>query len=185
MSMMTGLENSNNSIGLMEAKGLNRKGFSTNVVKRKAVGPVIAMTDGSMSEEDEPSYNEDVNGENSNGDGKSISRLYKVIIGAKGLDQEKHVATSQLHEERLKLQSEAFELEKQRFKWLRYCNKKDRELQRLRLENKRKALENKQSILQLRQKELEISYRRSYSPLETLHGIDRLQGKVQIDMCNH
>ncbi|KAE8668668.1 ADP/ATP carrier 2 isoform 1 [Hibiscus syriacus] len=51
----------------MEAKGLNWKGFSTDVSKGKGVGPVIAVTDGSMSEEDEPSYNEDGNGENSSG----------------------------------------------------------------------------------------------------------------------
>ncbi|KAK8697468.1 hypothetical protein V6N13_113616 [Hibiscus sabdariffa] len=92
----------------------------------------------------------------------------------------------QLHEERVSLQSEAFELEKQRFKWLRYCNKKDRELQRLMLENQRVTLENKQSILQLKQKELEVGYRKSDSSLEpTSHSIDRLQGKGQMDKCSH
>ncbi|KAE8687138.1 putative ADP,ATP carrier protein [Hibiscus syriacus] len=406
MFMMTDLENSNHTIGLMEAKGLNWKGFSTNVVKVKGVGPIISMTDGSMSEEDEPNYNEDGNGENSNGgkckDGwpwkrmkwtDNVVRLLIAVVscvgddgmieGAEGLKRKSgflqkkgkwktvskimiskgsHVSPQQcedkfndmnkrykklndilgrgtscrvvenpslmdsmphlsrkakedvkkilsskhlfyqemcayhngqsipncqdldlqgcilpkrclkdnnrseeeeddsednddemdneddnnaicgerihelnerkkasaeeghfqpqcaghdnfdleigvfqdstrssfvrkdwikrqmlqLHEERVKLQSEAVELEKQRLKWLRYCDKKDRELQRLRLENERTALENKQSILQLRQKELEIGYRRSDSSLEpTSHGIDRLQGEGQIDMCNH
>ncbi|XP_022729289.1 uncharacterized protein LOC111284697 [Durio zibethinus] len=92
----------------------------------------------------------------------------------------------QLQEERVNLQTEAFELEKQCFKWLRYCNKKDRELERLRLENERMRLENEQSILQLRQKELEVGYRRSDASLDpTSLGIDRLQGKDQIDTGRH
>ncbi|CAB4278229.1 unnamed protein product [Prunus armeniaca] len=38
----------------------------------------------------------------------------------------------QLLEQRVGFQAEALELEKQRYKWLRYCSKKDRELERLR-----------------------------------------------------
>lgn len=92
----------------------------------------------------------------------------------------------QLQEERVNLEAEAFELEKQRFKWLRYCNKKDRELERLRLENERMRLENEQSVLHLRKKELEAGYRRSDASLDpTSLGIDRLQGRDQIDIDRH
>ncbi|XVF47411.1 hypothetical protein PTKIN_Ptkin03bG0107000 [Pterospermum kingtungense] len=92
----------------------------------------------------------------------------------------------QLQEDRVNLEAEAFELEKQRFKWLRYCNKKDRELERFRLENERLRLENEQSVLQLRKKELEAGFRRSDAPLDpTSLGIDRMQGREQIDTGRH
>ncbi|KAK6272708.1 PREDICTED: uncharacterized protein LOC18589797 [Theobroma cacao] len=92
----------------------------------------------------------------------------------------------QLQEERVNLQVEGFELEKQRFKWLRYCNKKGRELERLRLENERMRLENERSLLQLRQKELEVGFRSSDASLDpTSLGIDRLQSRDQIDLGRH
>ncbi|KAG8488760.1 hypothetical protein CXB51_016786 [Gossypium anomalum] len=65
--MMTGLGNEHLSTGLTEAKGSSQKGFPMNFGKGKGVSPVIAITDGSMSEEDEPSYNEDGNGEKCKG----------------------------------------------------------------------------------------------------------------------
>ncbi|KAG7950939.1 hypothetical protein I3843_13G142900 [Carya illinoinensis] len=89
----------------------------------------------------------------------------------------------QLEEQRVSFQAEAFELEKQRFKWLRYCSKKDRELERLRLENERMKLENERRVLQLRQKELEIDLRRSEASIgHTSVGIERLQGRDHIDL---
>ncbi|XP_022753576.1 uncharacterized protein LOC111301840 [Durio zibethinus] len=412
MIMTTGLENEHRSIGLMEAKGTNPKGCSMNFGKGAEVSPIITMTNGSMSEEDEPSYNEDGNGENSNGgkgkkrspwqrmkwtdnvvrlliavvacvgdDGmiegveglqrksgivqkkgkwKTVSKImiskgchvspqqcedkfndlnkrYKKLndilgrgtscrvvenpslmdsmphLSAKAKDDVKKILSSkhlfyqemcayhngqripncqdldllgcsipierclkdnngsdeeedegnddsedddeidkeddnnavceeegigELHErkkasaeeghfwsesagkdsfkvemagifqdparsslerkewikrqmlqrqeERVNLQAEAFDLEKQRFKWLRYCNKKDRELESLRLENERMRLENEQRILQLRQRELEVGYRRSDASLDpTSLGIDRLQSRDQIDMGWH
>ncbi|XP_065866636.1 uncharacterized protein [Euphorbia lathyris] len=90
----------------------------------------------------------------------------------------------QLLEHRVNIQAEAFELEKQRFKWLRYCHKKDREFERLRLENERMRLENEQSILQMRQKQLEMDIRNSETSPASL-GIERLQGRDQIDLCRH
>lgn len=92
----------------------------------------------------------------------------------------------QVEEQRVNIQAEALELEKQRFRWLRYCSKKDRELERLRLENERMNLENERKILQLRQKELELDLRRSDASLEHASvGIDRLQGRDQIDLGRH
>ncbi|GMN26391.1 hypothetical protein TIFTF001_001288 [Ficus carica] len=89
----------------------------------------------------------------------------------------------QVEEQRVNIQAEALELEKQRFRWLRYCSKKDRELERLRLENERMNLEIERKILQLRQKELELDMRRSDASLEHASvGIDRLQGRDQIDL---
>ncbi|MBA0732590.1 hypothetical protein Gogos_016667 [Gossypium gossypioides] len=67
MVMMTALGNEHRSTGLMEAKGSSQKGFPMNFGKGKGISPVIAITDGSMSEEDEPSYNEDGNGEKCKG----------------------------------------------------------------------------------------------------------------------
>ncbi|EXB93287.1 hypothetical protein L484_015274 [Morus notabilis] len=92
----------------------------------------------------------------------------------------------QLEVQRVNVQAEALELEKQRFRWLRYCSKKDRELERLRLENERMKLENERKVLQLRQKELELDLRRSEASLEhSSLGIDRLQGRDQIDLGRH
>ncbi|KAF5748760.1 putative transcription factor [Tripterygium wilfordii] len=88
-----------------------------------------------------------------------------------------------LQEQRVNFQAQAFELEKQRLKWLRYCSKKDRELERLRLENERMKLENEHRVLQLRQKELEMKSRRSEAFMgHTSSGSDRLQGRDQIDL---
>lgn len=88
----------------------------------------------------------------------------------------------QLQEQRVGFQAEALELEKQRYKWLRYCSKKDRELERLRLENERMKLENERKVLQLRQKELEIDLRRSDASLEPSSlGL----GRDQIDLGRH
>ncbi|EEF48877.1 transcription factor, putative [Ricinus communis] len=92
----------------------------------------------------------------------------------------------QLLEQRVSIQAQAFELEKQRFKWLRYCSKKDKEFEKLRLENERMRLENEQSVLQLRQKQLEMDLRSSESSRDpTSLGIDRLQGRDQIDLGRH
>lgn len=89
----------------------------------------------------------------------------------------------QLEEQKVSFLAQAFELEKQRFKWLRYCSKKDRELERLRLENERMKLENERRVLQLRQKELELDFRRPEASIDpTSVGIDRLQGREQIDL---
>ncbi|KAL3599698.1 hypothetical protein D5086_007616 [Populus alba] len=92
----------------------------------------------------------------------------------------------QLLEQRVNIKAQAFELEKQQFKWLRYRSKKDKEFERLRLENERKRLENRQSAFQLRQKQLEMGFRSSepaYDP--TSLGIDRVQGRDQIDLGRH
>ncbi|KAM1807601.1 hypothetical protein ACFX11_030581 [Malus domestica] len=88
----------------------------------------------------------------------------------------------QLQEQRVSFQAEALEIEKQRYKWLRYCSKKDRELERLRLENERMKLENERRVLQLRQKELEIDLRRSEASLEPSSlGL----GRDHIDLGRH
>ncbi|KAM7523392.1 hypothetical protein LguiA_013294 [Lonicera macranthoides] len=62
MNAMTGLEDDPSS-AFMEGKGVNLKGFSMNFGKGKVVSPV----NNNMSEDDEPSFNEDGNGENFNG----------------------------------------------------------------------------------------------------------------------
>lgn len=92
----------------------------------------------------------------------------------------------QLQEQKVSFQAHALELEKQHFKWLRYCSKKDWELERLRLENERMKLENERMVLLLREKELEIDFRRSEVSIDpTPVGIDRLQGRDQIDLGRH
>ncbi|KAI4322083.1 hypothetical protein L6164_021805 [Bauhinia variegata] len=84
----------------------------------------------------------------------------------------------QLQEQSVNYQAQALELEKQRFKWLRYCSKKNRELERLRLENERMKLENERKILQLKQKELETDLRRSEMSTDPASlGIERLQAR--------
>ncbi|KAG8653089.1 uncharacterized protein LOC110618304 isoform X2 [Manihot esculenta] len=91
-----------------------------------------------------------------------------------------------LEQRRVCILAQAFELEKQHIKWLRYCSKKDREFERLRLENERMRLENEQSILQLRQKQLEMDFRSSETSRHpTSLGIDRMQGRDQIDLGRH
>lgn len=71
LNMMTGLDD-DQSIGFMEVKGLNPKGFSMSFGKGKAAAPVNTMkisnnNNTNTSEEDEPSYTEDGNDENFNG----------------------------------------------------------------------------------------------------------------------
>ncbi|KAK9274234.1 hypothetical protein L1049_019048 [Liquidambar formosana] len=92
----------------------------------------------------------------------------------------------QLQEQRISYQAEAFELEKRHFKWQRFCSKKDRELERSRLENERKKLEIERMELQLKQKEFELHIKRSEASLDpTSFGIDKLQGRDQIDLGRH
>uniref|UniRef100_A0A2P2QXZ3 Uncharacterized protein n=1 Tax=Rhizophora mucronata TaxID=61149 RepID=A0A2P2QXZ3_RHIMU len=87
----------------------------------------------------------------------------------------------QLPEQGVSVQAQALELEKQRFKWLRYCSKKDRELEQLRLENERKRVETEQSILHLRQKEVEIDLRSPGTSKDaTSLGIERMPRRDQI-----
>ncbi|KAI4334584.1 hypothetical protein L6164_019256 [Bauhinia variegata] len=85
--------------------------------------------------------------------------------------------TRQLQEQSVSYQAQALELEKQRFKWLRYCSKKNRELERLRLENERMKLENERKVLQLKQKELETDFRRSDMSMERLQARDINSGR--------
>ncbi|XP_057484026.1 uncharacterized protein LOC130770562 [Actinidia eriantha] len=89
----------------------------------------------------------------------------------------------QLQEQRVGIQAEAFELEKRRFKWLRFCGKKEKELERSRLENERMMLENERMALQLKQKELEIALKRPDASLEAGSlNISRWRGKDQVDL---
>ncbi|XP_058073570.1 uncharacterized protein LOC131222502 [Magnolia sinica] len=90
--------------------------------------------------------------------------------------------TLQLQEQSVSFQAQAFELEKSRFRWLRFCSKKDRELERLRLENERMRLENERMALQVKQRELEIDFKRSEASTNPLTiRMDRLPGRDQID----
>ncbi|RYR42648.1 hypothetical protein Ahy_A08g039109 isoform A [Arachis hypogaea] len=79
----------------------------------------------------------------------------------------------QLQEQRVSYQVQALELEKQQFKWLRYCSKKDRELERLRLENERMKLENERRVLKLKQKEQETDLMPSQEDIR----IERIENK--------
>ncbi|KAH9789733.1 F16F4.11 protein [Citrus sinensis] len=54
-------------IGLLEVKGSSRKGLPMNFGRGKMVSPINASNNGNTSEEDEPSYTDEGNGENSNG----------------------------------------------------------------------------------------------------------------------
>lgn len=90
----------------------------------------------------------------------------------------------QLQDQRVSFQAQAFELEKQRLKWLRYCSKKDRELERSRLENERLRLDNEQMILHVKQKELEIDFRISEASLDPTSA-NRQQGRDHIDLTWH
>lgn len=67
MNMMRGLENDHHHIGLMEVKGSSRKGLSMNFGRGKMVSPINSSNNGNTSEEDEPSYTDEGNGENSSG----------------------------------------------------------------------------------------------------------------------
>lgn len=62
----------------------------------------------------------------------------------------------QLEEQHMGYECQAFELEKQKLKWLKYSNKKEREMERDKLTNERKRLENERMVLLLRQKEMEL-----------------------------
>lgn len=91
----------------------------------------------------------------------------------------------QLQEQCVSFQAQGVELEKQRFKWLRYCSKKSRDLERARLENERMKLDNERRVLQLKQKEMELEFKRSDSSFGPTLGIDRIQGREQIDLGRH
>ena len=89
----------------------------------------------------------------------------------------------QLQEQKVSYQVQALELEKQRFKWLRYCSKKDRDLERLRLENERMKLENECRVLKLKQKEHETDLSRSEMSLDPASlGINRQQGREHFNL---
>jgi hypothetical protein len=88
-----------------------------------------------------------------------------------------------LEEQNVEYQARAFELQKQRFKWLRYCSKKDRELEKMRMDNKRMKLENERRILKLQQREQEAHFSRSEMSLDpTSIGINRPRGRERINL---
>lgn len=62
----------------------------------------------------------------------------------------------QLEEQHVGYEYQTFELEKQRLKWLKFSNKKDREMERDKLSNDRMKLENERMSLLIRQKEIEL-----------------------------
>lgn len=90
-----------------------------------------------------------------------------------------------LQEQCLTFQVQSVELEKQRFKWLRYCSKKSRDLERARLENERMKLDNERRVLLLKQKEMELEFKKSDRSFGPSLGIDRIQGREQIDLSRH
>lgn len=61
-----------------------------------------------------------------------------------------------LQEQGVHIKARAFEIEQRSFKWLRFCRKKETELERLRLNNQRMRLVNERMVLQLKRKELDI-----------------------------
>lgn len=65
VNVMSGVGVDHRPVGLVEAKGSIPKGASMNIVKGKAVAPFNHGYN--LSEEDEPSYTEDGNGENTEG----------------------------------------------------------------------------------------------------------------------
>lgn len=67
INLMSGLDNDHEPIGLMEVKGSTPKGYSANFGKGKVVSPFNATNNCSMSDDDEPGFMEDGNGENSSG----------------------------------------------------------------------------------------------------------------------
>nr|GEV04414.1 transcriptional regulator EFH1 isoform X2 [Tanacetum cinerariifolium] len=62
----------------------------------------------------------------------------------------------QLEEQRVGYQGQSYELEKQRLKWLKFCYKKEREMEVEKLRNERVKLENERMVLLLKQKEMEL-----------------------------
>lgn len=93
---MINLENDHqHSMGLMmELKGSNGKGFSMNFGKGKAVSPIDPTHCGSASEEDEPGFTEDGNGEKSKKESQwqrmkwtdDIVRLLIAVVACVGDD---------------------------------------------------------------------------------------------------
>jgi hypothetical protein len=67
MNVISGLESDHHPIGLMEEKGAILKCMPMNFSKGKAIGPVSAPDGNNMSEEDEPSFTEDGNGDSVDG----------------------------------------------------------------------------------------------------------------------
>ncbi|XP_062016510.1 uncharacterized protein LOC133732913 [Rosa rugosa] len=65
--VMGGVGVDHRPVGLVEVKGSIPRGASMNVVKGKAVAPFNSSNAYNLSEEDEPSYTEDGNGENVEG----------------------------------------------------------------------------------------------------------------------
>ncbi|GAB4833495.1 hypothetical protein Ancab_031739 [Ancistrocladus abbreviatus] len=63
----------------------------------------------------------------------------------------------ELQEQGLKYKIKALEMAKQRVRWIKFCNKKEKEMKRMKYENHRRRLENERMLLILRQKELELS----------------------------
>ncbi|EPS61314.1 hypothetical protein M569_13483, partial [Genlisea aurea] len=47
-----------------------------------------------------------------------------------------------LEEEQVRIAREGFELERKRFKWMKFCGKKEREMEREKVANERMRLEN-------------------------------------------
>ncbi|CAI8592268.1 unnamed protein product [Vicia faba] len=90
----------------------------------------------------------------------------------------------QLQEQNAEYQAKALELQKQRFKWLRYCSKKDREMEKMKMENKRMKLENDRRILKLKQREQEADFSRSEMSLDAATlGINNAQGREPINLA--
>ncbi|XP_058780326.1 uncharacterized protein LOC131653978 [Vicia villosa] len=90
----------------------------------------------------------------------------------------------QLQEQNAEYQVKALELQKQRFKWLRYCSKKDREMEKMKMENKRMKLENDRRILKLKQREQEADFSRSEMSLDAATiGINKQQGREHINLA--
>ncbi|KAF2312029.1 hypothetical protein GH714_027797 [Hevea brasiliensis] len=67
MNLMGGLDNDHQTMGLMEVKGSIPKGYSANFNKGKALSPLDATNNGNASEDDEPSFTDDGNGESTSG----------------------------------------------------------------------------------------------------------------------
>jgi hypothetical protein len=66
------------------------------------------------------------------------------------------VKLMQLEEKHVGFQSRSLELEKQRLKWLKFSNKKERDMEREKLTNERLKLENQRMVLLIRQKEVDL-----------------------------
>lgn len=79
----------------------------------------------------------------------------------------------QLEEQQVRYQSQAFELEKQRLKWLKFRNKKERDMERAKLENEKRRLENERMVLVVKQKELELMDLHHYQQQQHQHSSNR------------